>query len=103
MLKVNERVQRTLYVEGISTEELEQMIKHSAITSVAGFNRRYHKWLFQVKDDTVWAMVASEPVTFGVNRGMGFDEMECDECSGVGCKTCGWVGKVRYWRSPRTR
>jgi hypothetical protein len=53
-MKVSGKVERVLQEEGISQQELEVMLRLSAIyTQTEGCNRRYHHWLFKVKNGEV--------------------------------------------------
>ena len=90
-------VRKLLAAEGISDAELGYMLDHSAITSVEGCNRRFHHWLFEVRNDVLLRMFHAAIVEHGKNRGHGFMVEECTECEGDGCKVCGWRGEVHRW------
>lgn len=82
--------------EGISPAELDHMVAHAAISSlVEGFNRRFHNWLFEVRQGEVFRMREFDMKTLGRDRGNGSMCEECEQCEGAGCKDCGWIGEVR--------
>ena len=91
-LRVASRVRRVLEAEGISEPELDSMLARSAITSMRGFNRRFHHWLFKVCGREVEAMVSSSVVVVG--RGKEQMSEDCARCQGSGCSGCGWHGVI---------
>ena len=86
------QVQRVMQGEGISPDELMEMLRKSAITSLRGFNRRYYDWLFKIQGRSVEIMQAAEMREVG--RGKDHMVEECERCAGRGCKQCGWVGQI---------
>ena len=68
------------------------MLKHAAITSLAGCNRRYFQWLFRVLGHTVADMRRLEPFTVGQGSTKVYEEHE--KCAGEGCRSCGWWGQI---------
>ena len=86
------QVQRVMQGEGISPDELMEMLRKSAITRLRGFNRRYYDWLFKIQGRSVEIMQAAEMREVG--RGKDHMVEECERCAGRGCKQCGWVGHI---------
>src|ERR1035438_3461923 len=63
------QVQRVMQGEGISPDELMEMLRKSAITSLRGFNRRYYDWLFKIQGRSVEpALGAGYRLAKGVNH-----------------------------------
>ncbi len=85
-------VQRVMDAEGISSDELEHMLERATITSKTGFNRRWYHWMFAVSDSEVVRMASTEVREVG--RGRDKMHEDCEDCSGSGCKTCGWHGSI---------
>lgn len=97
-IKFSDKVLSILKVEGIGQIEALGMVEHSAISSVGGCNRRFHDWLFLIRDNQVLEMKSFELKRKG-HPYQGAESMieECDECEGLGCKACGWRGEVKRW------
>ena len=89
----SKEVSRVLEAEGITHGELLAMVEKAAITSVRGFNRRYHQWLFLVKNGVLLKMEGVEVA--GVGFGDDSMEEDCGRCEGSGCGSCQWSGTVR--------
>lgn len=85
-------VQRVMQAEHISHQEMEEMLAKSAITSLYGYSKRYHHWLFKVDGDCVLAMAGDSVVVMG--DGTTKMQEECCKCSGRRCQTCNWHGFV---------
>lgn len=57
MYEITPRVAAVLDAKGIKEEELQYMVKHSAMSRHhPKFNRRFHDWLFHVVESTVLDM-----------------------------------------------
>jgi len=92
MLAYAPSVERVITIENISVDELALMVERAAVTSVRGFNRRFHHWLFKVRSGSVEAMQCLEMVEVG--KGMEAMRELCDDCEGEGCPQCRWVGEI---------
>jgi hypothetical protein len=77
--------------EKITLSEVKEMVEKAAITRLRGFNRRYHHWLFLVKDTELVRMEMADKVEPG-NVDQSADD--CEFCEGEGCRKCGWSGEV---------
>jgi hypothetical protein len=100
--KVSSQVARVLAALGIGRDELAEMVKRAAITTHERGNRRYHNWLFSIEGDTVRRMTTVEETTIsrpGKEAITVYDEH--DDCDGLGCAGCGFIGEVRIEYSPR--
>jgi hypothetical protein len=92
-MEISQKVATLLTEENIPQTELEYMVKHAAICSLAsGFNRRYHHWLFCVANGAVVDM--RDEVMVEIGRGESRMLEDHDNCDGKGCRTCRWVGQV---------
>jgi hypothetical protein len=87
----------------VSADELQFMLDNSALyTRELGFNRRYHHWLFDIREGQCYNMrmcsrIEPEPVYVGKPGSGGFMEEEHLDCDGEGCSGCGGIGRVRRW------
>lgn len=96
-MNVSPRVLEICDQLNITMPELLEMVKRAAITSQEGGNRRFHGWLFDVKEFEVIGMRRSEMPVHGEDSGAGVRAYDCPMCSGWGCMECGWWGKAgRY-------
>lgn len=96
--KLSASVQHVARVEGISSDELAQMLVESAKFTHEWGNRRFHGWVFHVEGDgdvrAVHRMAKIELTKVGrLPRSVGQRETH-DACDGVGCMSCGWNGEV---------
>jgi hypothetical protein len=90
--------------EGISDEELNEMVRAAAPVTHENGNRRFHHWLFKVEGDILISMCRWDMVHRDLShQRKGSDEFlvteECALCDGDGCKQCGWVGFITAYRS----
>ena len=92
MYSFSDKVIQVMASEGITSLELHSMLIRAAITSVRGFNRRFHQWLFSLNNSTVEDMQCVDMVQTG--HGSERMQEDCESCSGAGCKECGWVGQI---------
>lgn len=99
------QVLRVLEGEKISLEELDEMVKKSAITTHPRGNRRFHGWVFDISGNQLQHMSKAELVTLEVKGSMELViEDLCPHCDGDGCKTCGWAGEARiHYQAPPPR
>ena len=89
-------IQRVLQAESIGVPEVKDMVLRSAIHSGDGCNRRFHNWLFLVKDGVLLKMMTLEYRTVApAYQGTTAVEEDCMKCYGEGCRFCGWRGVVR--------
>jgi hypothetical protein len=88
-MQLSDAVQQVLKAEGITPQELEEMLSRAAITSLRGANRRFHHWLFRVEDDRVYDMFGHVKEMDSVKRWATHPD-----CNGQGCKDCLWSGVV---------
>lgn len=86
------QVQKVMSGEYISSTEMDQMLSQAAITRERGFNRRFHHWLFRVKDGVVERMEYFDLPRFG--SGPEIMRETCLACNGGECMNCGWSGVV---------
>jgi hypothetical protein len=91
---VTEAVLSIAKQEGISPEELGEMVNRAAITTHERGNRRYHDWVFNVEVGVVRNMTKATMAHFNVpGRTMDLTvEDVCPYCDGEGCKKCGHIG-----------
>lgn len=90
------QVERTIKSENIALEELDAMVKKAAITTHEFGNRRFHNWIFDIKQGKVWKMVQDREVPVRiVQSSMSLTAHEdCPDCEGDGCKECAYTGEV---------
>jgi hypothetical protein len=86
------KVQKVMDSEHISPTEMQEMLSKAAITSLLGYSRRYHHWLFKFEGDTVTDMVGDEVSIVG-RGGLRMQE-DCEACGSKGCKECNWHGFI---------
>lgn len=94
-MRVSTKVTTILQAENINGDELNHMLKHAAITSLRGFNRRFHHWLFKVQGSALVDMQYAEVVEVGSGDVRVMEDHE--DCKGKGCRTCGWSGHFVRW------
>lgn len=103
--RVSASVQAYAERQGITLQELEDMLAKSCLISHAEGNRRFHNWLFRVENGVVRYMqpLATQPKkdtitheSLSPNEFMVYEE--CDDCRGKGCPTCGYTGELRIVR-----
>lgn len=87
------KVARLLRVEGIKEIELREMLSRAAITSLQGFNRRYHSWVFKLTGKMIEDMAGADPVKTGKGRDTQMRE-DCEHCRAQGCRECAWYGWI---------
>lgn len=87
-LAISSSVQQVLSDEKISLSEVQEMVSHAAITSLRGFNRRYHHWLFLVRGAELQRMELADKVEEEQAAA------DCEQCEGAGCHKCEWTGEV---------
>jgi hypothetical protein len=93
-----DRVQAICDAEGIAEDEFQQMVNSSALVRAHEFNRRFHGWLFDVRGKLCQNMRRQAPLNIGnPKQNNGFVEEEHLECDGLGCRACGWSGRVVRW------
>lgn len=89
-------VQRIVAEEQINPVELETMVRDSTPYTHEWANRRWLHWMFKYNRSTeTIERMAHIPSIRHTKQGGLWEE--CEECDGVGCRSCGWVGEV--WRS----
>ena len=98
--KIPEGVRSVMQAEGISLGAVLEMVNKSAITSKDGCNRRFHEWLFFVKDAEILRMKKYDTVLLGTDSGNGVMAEDCQLCDGLGCKGCGWRGEIYRYMKP---
>lgn len=97
--EVGPQVLRVIEGEAISLDELDEMVRKSAITTHERGNRRFHGWIFDITGNQLQHMSKAELVTLDLQGSIDLVvEDACPECEGDGCKHCGWVGlaMIRY-------
>lgn len=88
------KVAKVIHEEGITPQELEEMIKKSSICShSAKGNRRFHDWIFNISPEGCTDMFKEEITIIGKGH-IGMYE-DCPKCDSEGCKFCGWNGEVQ--------
>jgi hypothetical protein len=92
------QVEQKLADERLSVEQLEEIVKKSAIIKHVAGNRRYFDWLLRIEGDKVLSLrrinMAEDEMT-DYASGMEYQVEECEDCYGDGCVHCGWLGKVK--------
>jgi hypothetical protein len=83
---------RVMKAENVSVAEATKMLNDSAITSLHGFNRRYHHLLFKLVGEEVLDIVMPPVVEIGNGRDKVYEEH--DPCDGSGCRQCNHFGFV---------
>lgn len=96
---LSERVKRIARIEGISEQELLEMIRRSAPCTHDRGNRRFHTWVFSIDKRTNECedMASYEFFEEGQPGMRGWVFEEHLACSGEGCRDCGWWGEVRRY------
>lgn len=100
-MNLSPQVERVLKAEQISMQELGEMLNKAAITTHPRGNRRFHSWVFDIKQGTVWRMSAVED---SFERKAGTLDLtvfeEHEDCDGDGCRGCGYSGEtcVTYFK-----
>ncbi len=93
---VSPQVQRVLKAEGISDDEFGQMLNKAAITTHQRGNRRFHSWVFEVKNGSVWRMSHVDDACVTKPGTVDLTVFEiCEACDGDTCKECGYSGEQR--------
>lgn len=93
-MQLSAKVLRVMQGEQISPEELQIMVRDSAITSLRGSNRRYHFWLFWTNPDRTSLIDMQRVDLVMVGRGDVRMLEDHEACRGEGCSTCGWAGVI---------
>jgi hypothetical protein len=97
---------------GLGLAQLEDMLRHAALCSHEKGNRRYHDWVFQLRQGVIFRMTdvrtgASSDTIRSSNLHLAPGEFlvyeDCTECRGKGCRHCdgGQVPRVRRLQANR--
>lgn len=106
MLDLALSVLRVASADGLSPDQVEDMVAKAALVKHSRGNRRYHDWVFDVrkeKESTVVVRMSRlhSPVKIVSKPGYPVLFEVCPDCDSDGCKECGWTGELEIVYQPK--